>query len=182
MMTMQLGERANLHMTSDYGYGAGGFPAWVRCTHSNLLHIPERTRRTRTRCLHTATRQLGKCSHCLAVLTVTSFCFLACVCFRVFLQMLLSCLTWKLLLSSKENKCMLAQQMHDALLLPVILVGAIQCCFLLRGCHPFSPKPLQSQTSHKQTEPQGSTSHQITSSFSVMATTQPTEIVHSGSW
>jgi peptidylprolyl isomerase len=28
MMTMRVGEKARLHMTADYGYGAQGFPAW----------------------------------------------------------------------------------------------------------------------------------------------------------
>lgn len=37
MMTMKLGERANLHMSPDYGYGAGGFPAWVGLTRRSLV-------------------------------------------------------------------------------------------------------------------------------------------------
>jgi len=28
MMSMKQGEKANLHMSADYGYGASGFPAW----------------------------------------------------------------------------------------------------------------------------------------------------------
>jgi peptidylprolyl isomerase len=28
MLTMALGERAKLHCSSDYAYGAAGFPAW----------------------------------------------------------------------------------------------------------------------------------------------------------
>jgi len=28
MMTMKVGEKANVHMSSDYGYGEAGFPAW----------------------------------------------------------------------------------------------------------------------------------------------------------
>ncbi len=36
-MSMKLGERARLTMTADYGYGAGGFPAWGIPANAGLI-------------------------------------------------------------------------------------------------------------------------------------------------
>ncbi len=38
---MQLGEHAELEVTSDYGYGEGGFPAWGVCAPLPLCPLPQ---------------------------------------------------------------------------------------------------------------------------------------------
>ena len=37
VLSMQLGEKSRITCTPDYGYGAGGFPAWGIMPNSTLL-------------------------------------------------------------------------------------------------------------------------------------------------
>lgn len=37
VIDMQIGEKAKIHCTPDYGYGAGGFPAWGIMPNSELI-------------------------------------------------------------------------------------------------------------------------------------------------